>query len=74
MTDRHEELIKGAVRLWTAAESLDAIHGGEGAWRWTHRQIARLTREGRHEDPNAVREVARVLERRLAKDRDQVEA
>lgn len=74
MADRHDELIRAAVRMWTAAEAIDAIRGGDRAWRWTHQKVASLTREGRQEDPAAVRRLARVLERRLAQERGEVEA
>lgn len=73
--EHHDELMPLAARLWTAAESLDALHGTDGkVWRWAHRQVAELTRQGRQEDPEAVRELVGVLERRLAKDRGKVEA
>lgn len=72
--DHHKELMEAAARLWIAVDQLDAMHGGEGAWRWAHREIARLTREGCQEDPEAVRELARVAERRIASDRGEVEA
>lgn len=73
--DRFDELMQAAARMWTAAESLDAFHGGgDAAWRWTHRQVARLEREGRTQDPEAVREVAQVLEKPLERDRREVEA
>lgn len=75
MADRHDVLIGLAVRLWTTAETLDAMRGGgDEVWRWTHRQVARLTREGRHEDPDAVAELVAVLEERLAMERGEVEA
>lgn len=65
--DRHAELIRLAVRIWTAAESLDALHGtGEKVWRWTHREVAKL---GKDPDPDEVRKLVAVLERRLAADR-----
>lgn len=70
MADRHDELMALAARLWTAAESLDAVRGGgDAVWRWTHRQIARLTEEGRQEDPAAVEKLADVLEGRLETER-----
>jgi len=75
MTDRHDELMVLAARLWTAAEGLDALHGTEDrVWRWTHRKVAELTRQGRQEDPEAIRKLVGVLERRLEKDRKGVGA
>lgn len=65
----HDELIRLAVRIWTAAEQIDALRGGERCWRWTHRQVARLTEEGRQEDPKAVEKLAAVLEDRLEMER-----
>lgn len=69
--DRHEELMALAARLWTAAESLEAIRGGgDAVWAWTHERVAELTRQGRQEVPEAVRELVHVVEGRLAMERD----
>ncbi len=67
--NRDAELRELAVRLWTAAEAIDALRGGDRAWWWAGEQVARLSRESRLEDPNAVRRVAEVLEERLAMER-----
>lgn len=68
--DRYDELMALAARAWIAAESIDALYGGDRVWRWTHRQCARLEREGRLEDLDAVGELTRVLEDRLAMERE----
>lgn len=71
----YEELTRAAVRMWTAAEALDAFHDtGDRAWQWTGRQVAKLYEAGCGEDPEAVLTIARVLEKKLRRDRDQVGA
>lgn len=67
---RRRGLKREAARMWSAAKSLDALHGGDRAWRWTHRQIERLKRAGSRENSEAVAEVADALEIRLARDRE----
>lgn len=64
-----DELLRQAARMWTAAESIDAIKGGDAAWQWTGRQVSRLWHEGRLEEVEAVRELADVLEERLEMER-----
>lgn len=66
---RESELRELAARLWTAAETIDAIRGGKRAWWWAGEQVARLSEEGRLEDPDAVRPVAEALENRLEMER-----
>lgn len=68
--DREAEMRELAVRAWTAAESIDAIRGGRGAWDWTWGQVVRLYREGRQNDPDAVRPVVEALEDRLEMERE----
>lgn len=65
-----DELLREAARAWTAAESIDAIRGGDKAWQWTGRQVSRLWHEGRLEEVEAVREVADVLVERLEMERE----
>lgn len=74
---QEEELQKLAVRLWTAAESIDAIRGGKRVWWWAGGQVARLNEEGhldvsgetRRVNLRAVEEVVEVLEDRLEMER-----
>lgn len=67
-----------AARMWAAAEAIDALRGGDRAWRWTGQQVARLNEQG-HIDVSgeskrvnlpAVEEVVATLEERLEMERD----
>jgi hypothetical protein len=69
VTADHDELIRLARRIWTAAESICALRDDDRAWRWTHEKVAELTRLGRQEDPATLEKLARVLEDRLARER-----
>lgn len=63
------ELMRAADRMWNAADALDAPREGSPLWRWTFAKCEELRRQGKAEDPEAVLAVARVLERRLERER-----
>lgn len=59
-----------AARAVAAADRIDAIRGGDKAWRWYFKQVERLRAEGRQNDPDAIRPVVEALEEQVERERE----
>lgn len=62
-------LMDAADQVWNAAYALDGLRGDRAASEWTARKVRDLMRQGRADDPDAVADLAAVLEDRLARER-----